>query len=130
MKISSTHVLMGIALLGIVLIVGAKVVQDKKAEVASGTYTEFAQCIKDKGARFFGAFWCPHCKEQKELFGDAVPNLPYVECSTEDKQNQTQVCIDEKITGYPTWKFQDGTILNGLVTLQKLSEQTGCTLPQ
>ena len=43
---------------------------------AAGKYDEFAQCLKDKGATFYGAFWCPHCQAQKKLFGTSVKFLP------------------------------------------------------
>jgi hypothetical protein len=35
----------------------------------SPKYVEFAQCLSDKGAVFYGAFWCTHCKSQKQMFG-------------------------------------------------------------
>jgi thiol-disulfide isomerase/thioredoxin len=130
MKISSTHILIGIAVIGIGLIAGSKYLENKASAIPAGKYTEFAQCLSDKGAKFYGAFWCPHCQEQKALFGDAVSKLPYVECSTQDRQNQTQVCIDEEIKSYPTWKFKDAETLAGLASLEKLSEVTTCTLPQ
>ena len=28
-----------------------------------GKYDTFASCIKESGALFYGAFWCPHCQE-------------------------------------------------------------------
>jgi thiol-disulfide isomerase/thioredoxin len=130
MKLTSTHRLIGVALIGILLMGGAIFMQSQKNAVTDGKYTEFAQCIKNSGAQFFGAFWCPHCQDQKALFGDAAGGLPYVECSTEDKQDQTQVCKDAAITGYPTWKFSDGKEQNGLVPLQQLGDATGCALPQ
>jgi hypothetical protein len=130
MKISSTHILIGIAVIGIGLIAGSKYLESKANEIPAGKYTEFAQCLSDKGAKFYGAFWCPHCAEQKALFGDAVDKLPYVECSTQDRQNQTQVCIDAGIKSYPTWIFSDNTTLPGLASLEKLSEVTTCALPQ
>jgi hypothetical protein len=129
-NISSTYILIGIAVIGIGLIVGAKLMESKASAVPAGKYTEFAQCLSDKGAKFYGAFWCPHCADQKALFGDAVDKLPYVECSTPDKQNQTQVCIDAEIKSYPTWSFADGKKLPGLVSLEKLAEVTTCTLPE
>src|SRR5512143_3304835 len=44
-------------------------------------YDGFAQCLKDRGVRMYGAWWCPHCQEQKEKFGEASFKLaPYVEC--------------------------------------------------
>lgn len=93
-------------------------------------YDEFTQCLKDKGAIFYGAFWCPHCKAQKELFGSAVKFLPYVECSLPSGSAQTQECIDKKIEGYPTWEFSNGTRLDGEISLEKLAEKTSCVLPQ
>ncbi len=129
MKLSSTHVLIAIAVLGIGLIGGAKLLEQKKSAVADGRYTQFAECLAEKGATFYGAFWCPHCQEQKALFGDAASKLPYVECSTADKSAQTQICIDKKITSYPTWILADGQILNGAISLAELSEKTTCELP-
>ncbi len=72
---------------------------------AKVNYDAFATCLKDKGAIFYGAFWCPHCKAQKEVFGSSVKLLPYVECSTADGTNQTQICKDKNILSYPTWVF-------------------------
>lgn len=97
-----------------------------------GKYDAFATCLKDKGATFYGAFWCPHCQAQKKLFGSSVKLLPYVECSTPNGQSQTQACIDKKITGYPTWEFADGSQLNGEIPLTQLAEKTSCqsSLPQ
>jgi thiol-disulfide isomerase/thioredoxin len=100
------------------------------APAGPGKYDEFATCLKDKGAIFYGAFWCPHCQAQKKLFGSSVKLLPYVECSTADASGQTQICIDNKITGYPTWKFTDGTELNGEIPLAQLAEKTSCSLPK
>ena len=96
---------------------------------AKGKYDSFAQCIKSSGATFYGAFWCPHCQNEKKLFGDAVQFLPYVECSTPDGSAQLQVCKDASIQNYPTWVFKDGSRLVGEVPLSQLAEKTGCTLP-
>ncbi|MDP2599032.1 MAG: hypothetical protein Q8P49_04330 [Candidatus Liptonbacteria bacterium] len=90
----------------------------------------FASCLKDKGVIFYGAFWCPHCQTQKKLFGDAVDQLPYVECSTPDGQGRLQICVDKGIQGYPTWVFPDGSRLSGEVPLNTLAEKSSCTLPQ
>lgn len=88
----------------------------------------FAQCLTDAGAKFYGAYWCPHCQAQKKLFQNSKM-LPYVECSTPDGKAQTPICIDAKITGYPTWDLADGTRLDGEQTLETLSEKTSCALP-
>jgi len=43
-----------------------------------GQYDTFAQCLGEKGAKFYGAFWCPHCQAQKAIFGKSKEFLPYV----------------------------------------------------
>lgn len=91
-----------------------------------GKLDTFAQCITNSGAKFYGAFWCPHCQAQKAAFGKSAKLLPYVECSNPDK-TQTDVCKDAGITGYPTWVFADGTQASGEVPLQNLAEKTSCT---
>ena len=117
--------------IAIVVIVGLVVFFANGGSSSTGPdLTLFAQCIKNSGATFYGAFWCPHCAATKRMFGDAVKYLPYVECSTPDGQGQTQVCIDKGIKSYPTWYFADGSTESGELTLQELSAKTNCPLPQ
>ncbi|MCW9054698.1 MAG: hypothetical protein OQJ98_01830 [Candidatus Pacebacteria bacterium] len=97
---------------------------------AAGQYDEFAQCITDSGTKFYGTFWCPHCQNQKKVFGSSEKFLPYIECSTPNGQAQLQICKDAGVMGYPTWEFPDGSRLTGEVEFSTLAEETGCTLPQ
>lgn len=94
-----------------------------------GKYDEFATCLKEKGATFYGAYWCPHCQAQKKMFGNSAKLLPYVECSTVDGNAQTQICIDKEVKSYPTWEFADGSRLNGQIPLEQLRDKTSCVLP-
>src|SRR3989344_7686964 len=95
-----------------------------------GPFDSFAQCLKEEGAVFYGAFWCPHCQRTKAMFGSAAESLPYVECSTPDGKGQLQVCIDKKVESYPTWEFADGSRLTGERTLSELADKTQCALPE
>ena len=96
-----------------------------------GKYDGLAQCLKDKGVVFYGAFWCPHCQATKKQFGNSEKLLPYVECSEPDQKTQTPVCIEKKIVQYPTWvRPQDDQRLSGEHTLQEIADFGGCTLPQ
>ena len=104
--------------------------QSNSTPPGPGKYDAFATCLKDRGAVFYGAFWCPHCQTQKKLFGPSQIFLPYVECSPASGQGQTQLCRDKNITSYPTWEFADGTRLNGEIPLAQLAEKTSCALPQ
>jgi hypothetical protein len=114
-----------LVLIAIVILMGIVV----KATTTTTKYDSFAQCLSDKGLKFYGAFWCPHCQAQKREFGGSVKLLPYIECSTPDGKGQTQVCIDNKIESYPTWVYPDGTRTTGEQPLAALAEKSGCTLP-
>ncbi|MBI4117964.1 MAG: hypothetical protein HY455_00250 [Parcubacteria group bacterium] len=95
-----------------------------------GKLDAFAMCLEEKGAMFYGAFWCPHCQNQKAMFGKSAKLLPYTECSTPDGRSQTALCKERGIVSYPTWVFADESRESGEVSLQKLSEKTLCALPQ
>jgi hypothetical protein len=88
----------------------------------------FAKCLSDKGLKMYGAYWCPHCKEQKEMFGDAWQHVVYVECSLPGGKGQTEECKNAGITAYPTWELPDGKRIQGLLSLEQLSALSGCPL--
>ncbi len=117
----------GILILGVITTVVVR--GGGVATSGPGEYDSFAQCLAEKGAVFYGAFWCPHCNAQKKMFGSSQKLLPYVECSTADGKAQTQACIEKNVASYPTWEFADGTRLSGEIPLATLAEKTGCALP-
>ena len=58
--------------------------------------------LRARGFLFYGAWWCPACRQQKSLFGlPAVRELPYWECE-KDAAGQ-QRCSEAGIRAYPTW---------------------------
>lgn len=127
----TTHLLAVVGLLAIgILVYGLTRTSNETGIVATaaGSLDTYAQCLTDAGATFYGAFWCPHCEDQKSLFADSK-NLPYVECSSPDGQEQLEVCTTADITSYPTWRFADGSELKGTQTLADLSSKTNCPLP-
>ncbi len=117
-----------ITLIVILLVLGSAVAL-AMAPAKPGPLDSFAQCLKEKEAIFYGAFWCPHCHEQKTLFGRSAKYLPYTECSTPDSKGQTQVCKDAGVESYPTWKFPNEDLVVGVKTLEELAGKTGCVLP-
>lgn len=92
-------------------------------------YDSFAQCLTDKGVTMWGAWWCPHCSNQKEKFEGAFDKVKYVECSAPGSRAMNQTCKDAGIEGYPTWEFADASRLSGERTLEELGEKAGCELP-
>ena len=47
-----------------------------------------------------------------------------VECAKDGKNSQTQLCIDKKIQGFPSWEI-NGNLILGVLTLKELSKLTG-----
>ena len=85
---------------------------------------EFAKCLAEKGVVVYGTYWCPVCQEQNAMFGDALKFVRYIECT-----EYPQVCTDAGIKGFPTWIFPDGRRLEGIQSLEELSENSNCPLP-
>lgn len=123
MKRVSIFVAAGIIILAVLLFVFS-LQQDN-----SGKLDSFAVCLKDKGAMFYGTFWCLHCQNQKRAFGNSDRLLPYVECSAVDGKEQMQICKDKHIATYPTWTFTSSASVSAELSLKDLSDKTGCPLP-
>ena len=85
--------------------------------------------LSQRGAKMYGAHWCPHCVEQKELFGASARRLPYVECST-GGQGSRQASAGQAagIRQYPTWII-GGQRFQEVLTLTRLAELTGFQPP-
>lgn len=124
-KKNRTRLIIGLIILAVAGLIGWKIYDNS----LPGQYDGFAQCLKDKGAVFYGAFWCPHCQDQKKDFGKSAKYLPYVECSTPDGRGQNQACTDKNVEGYPEWIFADGSRESGRLSLDRLAEKTACQLP-
>lgn len=79
-----------------------------------------ADHLTQTGAKMYGAYWCPHCEDQKTMFGAAVSRIPYVECDPKGEKAQPQLCQAKQIQGYPTWEIQ-GQLYPGMRSLIELS---------
>jgi len=85
-----------------------------------------AKCLTSKNVKMYGTYWCPHCQEQKRLFGSAFKEINYVECAdTANPKIQLAVCENAKIEGYPTWGFANERI-SGTRDLETLAKLAGC----
>lgn len=86
-------------------------------------WTGLAKALTAAGAKMYGAYWCSHCQDQKEEFGDAFRYVTYVECAP-DKNNpytQSAACKAANIEGYPTWVFADGTRVESVMSFNELA---------
>lgn len=81
-----------------------------------------AKHLTATGAKKYGAFWCPHCYEQKQLFGqEAFDQVTYIECAEGGKEPQPNVCSAAGIKSFPTWEI-DGKFYPGIKTSEELAE--------
>jgi uncharacterized membrane protein/glutaredoxin len=84
-----------------------------------------AEHLKQINGAMYGASWCPHCLEQKELFGSAFKKVPYVECSPNGPGTpQAEICTEKGVKSYPTWIIHD-TLYEGVRSLESLAAASG-----
>ena len=99
----------------------------KKLIVTSESSKEsikLAKYLNDYGVVKYSAYWCPNCLNQSELFGkQAYEELDVVECARDGINSQTQLCVDKKIKGFPTWEI-NGKLFLGVLSLKELSRLT------
>lgn len=89
---------------------------------SSSIALDLAADLQKLDARFYGAYWCSHCYDQKQAFGkQAMQRIPYVECSREGKNEQAGLCKEKKIPGYPTWEIS-GKLYPGEKDLDEIRE--------
>ena len=85
--------------------------------------------LDESGAKFYGAYWCPHCQLQKKVFGASSKRLPYVECTPAGPKGPRDTdCITAEIAGYPTWII-DGRRIERAIAPAQLAKLSGFTAP-
>ena len=73
----------------------------------------------------YSAYWCPHCHDQKELFGqEASFKLNIIECAEDGKNSKSELCKAKGITGFPSWEI-NGEIDSGVKPLDTLADLSG-----
>ena len=85
-----------------------------------------AEHLTEEGVLFYGASWCPHCQEQKRLFGASASRLPYIECSPAGPNApQSPSCSRAGVQSYPTWVINGRAIVGEVLSLAQLADATG-----
>ena len=120
--VMSKKVLVASVFVVTVLFLGISLNFPKKVE---GKLDLFAKCLADKEVTMYGAAWCSHCQNEKAAFGNSFKFVPYVECPENPKE-----CLAKEVKSYPTWIFPDERRFVGEQGLKKLSDESGCALPQ
>lgn len=93
-------------------------------------YDGFAKCLASKQAKMYGLYWCPHCADQKRMFGASFHYVPYVECAIKGAPHElAPECKAAGVKLFPSWQFGANPPKEGVLSLQELSDKTGCGLP-
>ena len=108
---------------------GAAFIFAMPAGGGAGFEGALARHLRETGAVMYGAHWCPHCSEQKALFGDAAKDVPYVECAADAVNGRPDLCEKAGVKVFPTWVIgterREGVqSLSALATLSKFEPQT------
>jgi uncharacterized membrane protein/glutaredoxin len=122
----------GLAALGVVCAVMAIVAGAFVFAGSAAPVTPYQQALAEHlartGATFYGAFWCPHCQEQKALFGGAANKVPYVECDPKGANAQTERCERASVRVFPTWVI-GAERREGVQPLDELARLSGFKAP-
>ena len=90
--------------------------------ISSSAQIRLAKHLRSRNIIMYSAYWCPHCHEQKELFGEeASKELLVVECAKDGINSKSELCDQKKIDSYPSWEI-NGEIKPGVRSLEELSE--------
>jgi hypothetical protein len=127
--IRRTLLLVALALLAMGSSVGTALAEPTsaapRAAASTSKQSDLARHLRLVGAVFYGAWWCPHCTHQKEMFGSAALELlPYVECDKDDAGRQR--CEAAQVRAYPTWVLKGERRL-GVLSLDELALWSGYT---
>ena len=89
-----------------------------------------ARHLTKVGVKEYGAYWCPHCYEQKQLFGkEAAKEINYIECTPDGKNGKPQVCKDAGVKYFPSWQI-NGELTSGVKPLEELAKLTNYQGPR
>jgi len=87
--------------------------------------SDISECLQATDAKLYGAYWKKEVKDQKDLLGDNINLITYVECDANQPNGQPEKCQKEGIVNYPTWII-DGKKYEGKKTLEELKELALC----
>jgi uncharacterized membrane protein len=134
-KLSASYIMVLSLAVTAAVILGAALVQAEKSGVSgqpaaessepAGSFkTGLAMHMAEHGAVMYGSYKCPHCTQQKEMFGGAFKYIKYVECNPKGENANPSLCLAKGIMNYPTWEI-DGRFYEGAMPLEQLSAISG-----
>ena len=91
---------------------------------------DFAQALSDANAQFLGAAFDEQSTAQRELFEEGGQLLPFTDITNSDRSlNSTAVANGITSPDQPVWIFANGERLDGVQSLQRISQVSGVLIP-
>jgi cyclophilin family peptidyl-prolyl cis-trans isomerase len=91
---------------------------------------ELAKWLDQQGFEMYGAYWCPFCTEQKDMFEDGGDYLPFTDIALDNAtRSQDPQYASLQITNYPTWILPDNSRLVGAQSIETLIQLSGFVNP-
>jgi hypothetical protein len=115
MKSKTKSLIITLAILALIIIISYLILSKNTPSTDADT----AKCIGSKST-LYTQLGCSHCKDQEEMFGENYQYLNTIDCWYDH-----QPCIDNNITGTPTWIIKNEKY-TGVQSIDKLKELTGC----
>ena len=89
-----------------------------------------AEHLTETGVVFYGAYWCPRCQAQKELFEASVHRVPYQECTPNGRNGPRAIaCINNRIDAFPTWIIGEDRF-TGVLEIKELAARSDYVGPK
>lgn len=63
--------------------------------------------MTENGMVLYCSYQAEDCKKQKELFGQAINNINYVECDASIAHSNPDECLSHEVSIYPTWLYEE-----------------------
>lgn len=93
-------------------------------------YDKLAKCMTEKGVKMYGSYRCGVCAKTSGMFGASFQYIDEIECHPQGQNPQTELCIEKKLEGTPTWVLEkdDEEIKRntGFMDIEELKEFSGC----
>ncbi len=119
--LATVGAIMGLPQLGTAVASPVAQAQSSRAAISPQS---LAAHLKKINAKMYGAFWCPACTKQKELFGSAFKSINYIECDPRGTNPKPEMCKQANIRAYPTWEIH-GQTYEGVFPLEGLAQLSG-----
>lgn len=102
--------------------------------VTTSTAAEIAlaEHLTASDIKMYGAYWCQHCRDQKNLFGkEAFKVVTYIECAEDAEKDEPQPdkCEAAGVNSYPSWEIE-GELQSGTIPLPQLAQLSGYEGPE